>query len=189
MANLFIINDKVVNPTTEILLLEPFKTIWNRDKDKDKHTAREEFAYIEFMSSAKKSNPFRGYDEEQRDLEIKKKVITNSKWKPDKLVLEGIQHWNTYQKEASANYSLWMSAKMAGEKLGRFLRNIDPNERDEKGKPVYKPRDITSALTDISKVITNMNALEKKVEEELYEETRNKADKTISRFADPNSLQ
>ena len=72
--------------------------------------------------------------------------------------------------------------------LKEFFLNVDVNERNEKGVPVYKPREITAALNDTEKVLTNLKALEKKVEEELYETTKNRADKEISPFANPRSL-
>ena len=55
-------------------------------------------------------------------------------------------------------------------------------------KPIWKPRDITSALNDTEKVLANIKSLEKKVEEELFEETKTRSNKQISPFADPESL-
>lgn len=190
MSMLFIIEGKAVMPNPETLLISPFKEIWERDKSKNKSKAMEEFAYIEFMSSIKKSNPFRQYPQERKHEIIKEAIITQPKWKPDKLVKEGIKKIEKFQKEASTTYSYYMAAKRAAEKMQDFFNNVDLTAVNPKTlNPIYKPRDITSALNDTEKVLSNLKALEKRVEEELYEKVRSRSNKEISPFADPNSLK
>ena len=94
-----------------------------------------------------------------------------------------------FQTNGSSTYSYYIAAKRAVENMKEFFESVDINERNEKGAPIYKPRDITSALNDTEKVLANLKALEKKVEEELYESTKNRSDKKISPFADPKSLK
>lgn len=53
MSYLFIVENNIAKPNTETLLIEPFKTIWERDKTKDKEQAIKEFTFIELMSSKK----------------------------------------------------------------------------------------------------------------------------------------
>jgi hypothetical protein len=189
VALLFEIRENHVYPKPEILLISPFKEIWERDKSKGKQVAIQEFTYIEFMSSAKSSNPFRGYSKEERHHKIREIVIQEKGWKPDSLVYDGMQHWIKYQQEASEIYELWRAAKTATHNLSRFLTQASALERDEKGKPLYKPRDITGALSDIPKITKSINELQEKIDKELYEDTRTKSNKEISIFADPNSLK
>ena len=191
MAYLFTLqNDKLVYPTVEVLLIEPFKTIWSRDKTKNKQVALEEFTFIEFMSSMKKSNPFRQYRESEKADKIKDKIITIKDWIADELIIEGIKYIKTLQREASTTYSYYLSVKKAAEEMQDFFNNVDINERNFKtGNPIYKPRDITSALNDTEKTLTNIKALEKKVEEELFETSKKKAGKKIGHFANPNSVK
>jgi len=190
MSFLFKINEKVVFPNEETLLIEPFKSIWKRDKTKNKNIALKELAYIEFMTSLKKSNPFRQYPEDKKEEVIKEEIIRNKKWKPDKLIMNAIEKLKVFQKEASTTYNYYLSAKTAAEKMQYFFNTVDITAVNPKTcNPLYKPRDITSALNDTEKVLSNLKSLEKKVEEELYEETRTRSDKQISPFADPNSLK
>lgn len=190
MAFLFKVEGKLVTPNDETLLISPYKEIWKRDKSKKKLNALEEFAYIEFMGSMKKTNPYRQYPENKKHGVVKQEVITQNDWKPDHLVLEAIGKLKKFQKEASTTYSYYMAAKKAAEKMQDFFNNVDITERNMKtGNPIYKPGDITRALNDTEKVLANLKALEKKVEEELYEETRTKGGKEISPFAHRNSLK
>jgi hypothetical protein len=188
MAFLFIIDEKSLFPNPETLLIEPFKSIWERDRTPKKIYAIEDFSYIEFISSMKKSNPYKDYPEDRKHDVIVKEIITREGWEVDGLIQEGIRKLEDLQKEGSTNYNYYMAAKSAVEKMQKFFLDVDITETNEKGALLYKPRDITSALNDTERVMTNLNSLKKKVEEEVYEATKNRADKVISPFADPNSL-
>lgn len=189
MAFLFEVTEKTVFPNPETLLISPFKEIWARDKNKAKIFALEEFAYIEFMSSMKKSNPYRQYAESMKEVKVREAVITKKGWEPDELIIKGIHKVQQFHSEASTTYNYYMSVKKAAEKMQDFFNTTDITAVNEKtGNPIYKPRDFTSAMNDTEKVLSNLKSLEKKVEEELYEETKNRSNKEISFFADPESL-
>jgi len=171
------------------LLISPFKEIWQRDKSKGKELAISELAYIEFMSSALKSNPYREYPEDRKDTLIRKEVIRNDKWQPDTLILQALDKIKEFQKEGSLTYNYWMSNKIAIEKMIDFFTNFDMNERNEKtNTPIYKPKDITSAITDAEKTLTTLTALKSKVDEEVFTTSKVRKDKIISPFANPDSL-
>lgn len=192
MAYLFKVENNTVYPNDEILLISPFKDIWDRDKNKNKDVAIKEFAYIEFMTSHLKTNPFKGYRIEQREAIIKEKVIKDVKWKPDDLVKEAMDMVEVFQKDASSNYKLYMASLKAKENLEDFLLKVDLQSyenKTDKGAMVLKPKDITTALLDVDKVTTSLTALQQKIEEELYEEVKIRAGKKISFFAKPESFE
>lgn len=190
MAYLFeVTTEKTVYPTAEILLVSPFKEIWKRDKSANKELALGEFAYIEFTTSMLKTNPYRQYPEARKESIVKLAVIGDEDWIADPLVEKAMNIIVEFQKQASTTYSYYMAAKAAAEKMQDFFLEVNLNKLNEKTKnPLYKPRDLTSALNDTEKVLSNLKALEKKVEEELYEEIKTKSNKVISYFADPESL-
>lgn len=184
MSVLFKVEGKAVIPTTETLSIEPFASIWNRDESKDKHNAMFEFRYIEFMMSVKKSNPFAGYPEEKRHIAILDNQDISTDWQPDELVKKGMQWYEEFQEEGSVTYNYYKSVRAAAEKMQDFFNTFDMNDVNLKtGNPVYKPRDITSALKDTEDVLTKLDSIKKKVEEELFETSRKKGDKEISPFA------
>jgi hypothetical protein len=191
MSLLFTVESKVVSPTTQSLLISPFKELWNRDTTKDKMYAIEDFSYIEFMASIRKSNPYSGYSEDQRADKIIKDIITRAEWdQEDPLILKGIEKLKEFQAEASVTYNYYMSAKVAAEKMQQFFINFSMNQINERtGAPVFKPRDITSALNDTSRVLENLNTLREKVDNEVFEEVKKKGQKIVSPFADPSSLK
>jgi len=189
MSYLFEINGTAVIPTPSLLLVSPFKEIWERDKNVPKVLALKELAYIEFMSSAQKSNPFSGYPEQNRGEVIRSNLFKDyPEWKPDSYIEEGIRFVKKVQTEGSVTYSYYMAARSSVENMKEFFLTVDLSKTNNSGMPVYKPKDITSALIDTEKVVQNLDALQKRVEEEMFESTRVKSDKTISPFADPSSL-
>jgi len=91
MSLLFTIESKIVKPYTETLLISPFREIWERDTNAGKFTAIDEFTYIEFMTSVKKSNPYRGYTPEERAKRLAIDVMKHELYEPDELVKKGME--------------------------------------------------------------------------------------------------
>jgi hypothetical protein len=191
MSLLFTVESKVVSPTTQVLLIPPFKEIWERDTTKDKRYAIEDFSYIEFMASIQKSNPYSGYAEHQRPEKIIKDIITREDWdQEDPLLIYGIAKLKEFQAEASVTYNYYMAAKSAAEKMQQFFINFSMSDVNHRtGAPIFKPKDITSALNDTSRVLENLNTLREKVDNEVFEEIKKKGQKVVSPFADPSSLK
>lgn len=187
MAYLFTIENNIAMPKPEVLLTSPFKEIWERDKTQKKSRALKEFTFIEFTTSMKSSNPYAGYDESVREIKVKEEVMGDIKWKPDKLIKAALKKVEDYQTEASPAYTFYMSAKKATEALKRFFNEVDLHEVNEKGYPIYKPKDITSALNDTEKIIVNLANLKKRLGDEIEEASKVRGGKAISYFADPNN--
>lgn len=191
MSLLFTVESKVVSPSTETLLIFPFREIWERDDSKDKRYAIEDLSYIEFMASIQKSNPYSGYPEHERPNKIIKDIITRAEWdQNDQLLLAGIDKLKQFQAEASVTYNYYMAAKSAAEKMQLFFTTFSMSDVNLRtGAPIFKPKDITSALNDTSRVLENLNTLREKVDNEIFEEVKKKGQKIVSPFADPSSLK
>lgn len=186
MSYLFQITGNSVVPDPAIIVIPVFAKIWDRNKDKSK--SLKELAYCEFMASAQRSNPFSGYPEDSRS-DIIISSLFEGKWKPDNDIQDAIRFIKQIQTEGSSTYSYYVAARISAEGMRDFFLTVDLSERNDKGMPVYKPKDITSALLDTEKVIQNLAGLQKKVEEELYESVKVRSGKTVSPFADPSSLK
>lgn len=181
MSFLFTVEGTVAKPFTETLLIEPYKTIWERDKTKDKEIAIKEFTFIEFMSSKKSSNPYAGYADDERE-EILKETLFNKDWKYDPLVEKAMSDLVKFQTEASITYSYFNAAVIGAQEMKSFFLTFDMNERNKAGYPVYKPRDITSAIIDTERALSTLDALQEKVDKELFGISRTRGDKTINLF-------
>lgn len=181
MAYLFTVENSVVKPNAETLLIQPYKEIWDRDKSKDKHVALMEFTFIEFMASKKKTNPYAGYSDEER-YEKLKRIYFEDDWKPDATVEAGLVEMHEFQMKASVTYRYYIATVQAAEKLRTFFQEFDIMETNEKGALLYKPSDITRAINDTDKILQNLMAMKERVEQELFEQTKTKGNKTINHF-------
>lgn len=189
MSILFKLEGKLVKPNVETLRVYPFNEIWERDTTEDKFEALEDFTYMEFVTSQKKSNPYSGYAEHLRKEKVQTDIITRESWFEDELIIEGMRKIMEFQREASPTYNYYMAAKIAAEKMQQFFRTFNMMTLNVKtGNPLYKPKDVTSALNDTSRVLENLNSLQEKVDNELFEVVKNKGQKQVSPLANPNTL-
>lgn len=181
MAFLFIVENGIAKPNTETLLISPFKEIWDRDLSASKDIAIKEFTFIEFMSSKKKTNPYAGYDVEMRYNRLREELFSES-WEMDDLIEQSLIKVKDFQEKSSVTYKYYTSAVSAAEKMIRFFNDFSFDTLGPRGLPLYKPKDITGALNDTSKVLQNLNTMKEKVEQELFEQTKTQGNKEINPF-------
>lgn len=182
MAYLFTVENGIVKPNTETLLVSPFKEIWERDTSKFKTQAIKEFTFIEFMTSKKKTNPYAGYSDANRLQHLKKLYFTDE-WTPDTLVEQGMAKIVEFMTEGSPTYSYYIDVLTAAEKIKTYLRDVDLNERNERnGMYLHKVSDITRSMKDTDQVLQNLNSIKEKVEQELFDQTKTRSNKQINPF-------
>lgn len=183
--DLFKIEGSVVKPTEHALLISPYKEIWERDEDPSKGRAIRDLTYIELCSSYKKSNPFKGFEESVRKQKVKESVYKEDAetFEEDELIVEGLDLYDKLRKEASPTLQYYLSSKTGAEKMIKWLQTFDMDKTNPRnGMPLYKPREITSALKDSYDVMKTLNSLEEKVYEEIFESVRTKSNKEINHF-------
>jgi len=166
--NLFEMHEGMLIVSPEILGLKVFKKIYDRDKSKAKTKAFEELSYVYFFADFK-SDFSDIVDEEERKQSIIEAVITDQKWEPDGLIEEAIDLY--LERSNTVTSAMLDDAKSAVKKISKFLRNIDLNERDDKGKLVHNASQIAKTVGDMSNIVENVSALEQKVKKELEEES------------------
>ena len=178
--NLFTLerNQIQVNPAT--LLIHEFNVIWEADKTKDKSTALKELAYIYYTSDYKST--YLSYPPEERDEVIIEDLFKNQKWTINKAVQEGIKKYEVLQQVPSIR--LLNATKRALEEIIHFFNTIDLSHVDKQGKPVYKPKDLTSAMGDSAKMIESMEYLNNKVRKELQDSTKARGGEEAGLFED-----
>jgi hypothetical protein len=174
MSFLFEFREGVCLPKEEVLLVEPFKGIWERDSSR----AVKVFTFAELFTSKMKSNPYAGFDDSERGLRLNRDVWGDERRKVSDDEKECIKKLDEWQREGSATYRYYLSQLRAAEKLREFFMDFDMGERNERtGNPMYKPKEITGALADANKIIENLTGLRDKVEQELYEREKNRGNR------------
>lgn len=167
--NLFELKNDIVTFSPQALVLKPFKALWDRDKKKGKPVAMAEMSYIYYFCDYR--SDFRDIvDEETRHEQLVELVDLPEGWKIDEKVRDAIELYDKLQ-ESIAIQSL-NAAKVAIDKVNKFLLNVDLKEKDKGGKPIYKPKDIDDS---VGKIHTRLSQLAK-VEEEVKKQIEAKAD-------------
>ena len=182
MALLFEVNGNAVIPTTEARLVEPYKTLWERDTTDTKEFAIRDFSFIEFMVSKKRTNPYAGYSDEERLKKLSLLYYNDEQAEIDTLVEQGMAKLVEFQTEGSATYSYLVSLYNIANRIKHYFNTVDIDERDDKNKPIHTISNITRAIGDIDKVLQTLHTAETKVEQELYETTKTRSNKEINPY-------
>jgi hypothetical protein len=149
----------------EALMLKPFKKIWDRDKHEDKRDALNELAFIYFYVDPRSDYQYITIPESRMEA-IKEGEGLPSDWKPDKDLLAAINFYETFKPMSAL--LLDDSRKMIN-KLRDYINDIDFNEKDDKGKPIYTMSSITSTIKQIPELTKTLNEAERLVNQEMLE--------------------
>jgi len=162
--DLFELKDYRLVFSPQALAVGAFKDLWDRDKSKDKKRANAELSFIYFYCDFK-SDFGNILDDEERMQQI---IINLSDlkdgWKIDKTVQTAIDFYKERQETVSTK--LLDDARYAVKELSSFLRKVDLELLDDKGKPIYDAKKIADTISNLSKVVDSLAALEDRVKKE-----------------------
>lgn len=179
---LFTVSNGKAMPSVHALLIEPFKSIWLADQDPAKGDAIRDFTFVELCCSPKKSNPYSGYDEDQRYRVLKKELYFDEAYPLSSRMIDAISKYEELLENHSPTLSLLRAALEGAEKFKTQLKSLDLTERTRAGSAVYKPRDITNAMKDLPEMAKSIESLRAKVDKELLEEGKTRSNRTIGYF-------
>lgn len=160
---LFEFNDYNVVVDPSMLMLKPFKALWDRDRSKDKTKAMMELAYVFFMEDSR-SDYHIFADEKERGREICAGEGMPSGWKEDKAVKEARAFYSSFK---SDSVLLLEDLRAMVANLRLYLKTIDLTEVDDKGKPKYSIDSYTKTVADLNKLILSIDETEKNVNKEI----------------------
>lgn len=180
MIRLFKYESYEVTIEPEALMLAPFKAIYDRDKHKDKSLAKQELAFIYFMADPRSDYQFL-VDPEVRANEIIKGLGMPKEWRPDKVIERAITFYESF-KPMSAG--LLEDTRYMVNKLRQELRNMNFDERDDKGKPVHTLASITSTLKQIPGLAKDLDEAERTLSKDIIAEARARGSQTKALLED-----
>ena len=184
MVKLFKYQNYSVTISEEALLLKPFKKIWLRDKSKSKEKALLELGFIYFYCDPRSDYQYL-VDDDDRKTAIKQGEGLPENWKPDTVVEDAIEFYNSFKPTSAL---LLEDTRVAVSKLRTLLKNIDLDKVDDKGKPIYTLNVITATIKQIPSLVKDLDEAEKALTSELREagKMRGQGEKTL--FEDSLSI-
>ena len=152
----------------EALLVRPIRRLFNADRSERKEQFWRQMSYLYFMCSPASSYSYI-LDMEERSAEVIKQEGLPEDFRPSEFLKEAMV---IYRKMTiTPSQKLLESALIAAETVSRFLRDPDIlTAEDDKGRPKYQVSAITAALKNVEGIVNSLQALQKKVEQELEEQ-------------------
>ena len=147
----------------EAFALKVFRQIWNRDRSVNKDKAIMELSYIYFMVDPRSDYQYL-VDEDERSKAIIEGEGLPENWKPDKAVIEAMQFYSSIK---STSALLLEDTRVAIDKVRQFLKTVDLEALDEKGKPIYTINSITSTIKMIPQLIKDLDDAEKAIKADM----------------------
>lgn len=152
----------------ELLLLMPFKKLYDKDKSSDKGRFMEFLSIVYFTY-----DPRSDYSYILNEDERLREVCESNGFRMPKFNAIELECISLYkQLNTTVTQELLDSTKIAISKVREFLENVDLNATDAKGKPVYTINSITSAIKQIPQLVKDIMETEKMVAKELEEQGR-----------------
>tara|TARA_R110002126_G_scaffold127296_1_gene269501 strand:- start:19657 stop:20211 length:555 start_codon:yes stop_codon:yes gene_type:complete len=147
------------------LTLKPFAALWKRDKTKGKKIAISEMAALYFYVDYK--SDFSTMLDSDEKLKLIKSVILGmpDKWEPDDIFKEACSFYDSMQ-ETEATLLL-EDAQYAIQSVRKFLRTVDLQTMDDRGKPIHDVKKIIDSLGSLHKVTEAMFELQEQVKKQI----------------------
>lgn len=149
----------------EILLVQEFKALLDRDKTKHKTRATKELTYIWLALDYK--SIYSQYSEHERHEEaLNDSGLTESEFN-DPIFREACRKYRKIQ-DSNKSIKLLNAARLAADQFVEYFETIiDLNERDQNGKPVFSAEKVMKEMAQLSKVHEQLVALEAQVKQDL----------------------
>ena len=153
----------------EILLIKEFKTLYDRDKTKNKSRLWKELTYIYLAIDWK--SLYNQYSEQERHQEaLSDSGITEEEFN-DPIFREACRKYKALQESNKSIKMLRAAMNAADQFIDYFNDIVDLNERDVSGKPVFTAEKVMKEVGMLNKVHEELVTLENRVKKELAEKS------------------
>ena len=150
----------------EAFLIRPIRRLFHLDRSERKEQFWRQISYLYFMCSPASTYSYI-LDKEERSSTIIRQEGLPSDFKPSDLLCEAMKIYEQHTRTMSQE--LLEAALEGAKKVADFLRNVDLEATDDKGKPKYQVSSITAALKNVEGIISTIQILQKKVDQEQEE--------------------
>lgn len=171
---MFDILDGEITVSTEILNIPEFKSLWKRDKDRNKRLAFAELSYVYYMIDFK--SPYRNYPIDERRNKIIEDFISKKydEWKPDTEVNLAIKKYEELHTTPSLRYLESVEGQL--DKITNFLNGTTIDEE--------VIRTVVDSIDKANKIILGLPKLKEAVQKEVSEKSKIRGGGEISMFED-----
>lgn len=157
--------NRVVVNEPDILLIKEFAELWNNDRNKnseDKTGTKKQRAYKELQYiylAIDWRSPYNQFtNQEKHEEALRDSGLTEAQF-DDEIFRAACRKYQELQ-EKSIIGSLLQSQYNTIQKMKIHYDNLDLEQTDSEGRPIYKPKDILAEIAATAKAIDGIRALE-----------------------------
>ena len=172
MSKILDLKDGKVVFTVECLLIEPFSTIWENDKSKDKLQANDAIRYIWFYTDYE--SPYFQFPEEDRSKLIIKDIIKSKDFKVSKEIKEAIIKYK--QLTTSPAVEALDAAFAFIDKIHKYFKSVNLEDVDA--------TKITTMFGNMPKIIASLNEAKNAAEREQSSSNKVRGEAKLGIFED-----
>lgn len=166
----------------EALLVKPIRKLWNQDRSASKELFYKQMSYLYFMVDPRSTYSYI-LNENERAKTIIEQEGLDKNFTPSPLLQEAMEIYKKHT--VTPSQELLNAALVAANTVSTFLKNPDIlNEEDDKGRPKYQISAITTALKNVEGIVTSLQNLQSKVENELTEQSKARGSQELTIFDD-----
>ena len=103
-------------------------------------------------------------------------------WIPDDLVNEAVAVYCSFRDEASPSLRFYLANLYGAKKLQDYYLTIDMTLTTRAGMLVNKPSDVARGLSQATAVLQTLETLKVKVQQELFETGKLRANRVVNHF-------
>lgn len=153
----------------EAFLVKPIRRLWHQDRSSQKEQFWRQMSFLYFTVSPASSYSYI-LDPEERAKAVIEQEGLPADFKPSELLLEAMK---IYRKlTITPSQKLLEASLKAADTVSKFLSDPDIlNKTDDKGRPMYQISSVTAALKNVEGIVNSLQTLQKKVEQEVEEES------------------
>jgi hypothetical protein len=169
----------------ELLLLKPFRKLYNADRTVGKSKFMDFMTILYYVYDPRSDYSYIA-DEEGRLKEVcdSNGIKTTSFGKEERECIELYKKLTT-----TTSLELLSSAKIAINKVRTFLEEIDLTKTDDKEKPIYTINSVVSAIKIIPQLAKDVMEAERTVAKELEEKSRTRGSLDRKLFEDGINIE
>lgn len=154
----------VVSPADEMFYVKAFRNLYSSDRTKAKERFMGWVSYIFFMQDPR--SPYMKYT----DLAERRKAIVKGEglgdgFRETPAIQEAMGAYDVFTESPARR--LLDSMRVALDKIGVFLRNVDLDAVDDKGKPLYTANSIAQVTDKIPELTKKLIEAERIVDAEI----------------------
>lgn len=160
--------DYQIKLTDEAFLVRPIRRLFHLDRSERKEQFWRQMSYLYFVVSPASSYSYI-LDPEERAKAVIEQEGLPADFRPSELLIEAMQ---IYRKlTITPSQKLLESSLVAADTVSKFLSDPTILEKtDDKGRPLYQISSVTAALKNVEGIVSSLQTLQKKVEQELQED-------------------